>query len=357
MIEFAGYDMPVWYTSILDEHLSVRNASGIFDVSHMGRVTIAGDQASAFIDSLIPTSGSSLPAGRSFYTLLLNPGGGIIDDLIIIKGPEDYTLVINAANRTKDLAHILSHASSYDVSVEDITDATTMIAVQGPSSVRALQPLTGANLSQVNRFTHIDSDVGGTRATITRTGYTGEDGFEIIFRDSGTHDSSDALSVWSALTKEAKPCGLGARDSLRIESGLPLYGNDIDETTNPIEADLHWVVSREKTGYIGAESIERFSNTPPKRLRRGIILDDKIPRHGFEIKNETGERIGDVTSGTFSPILKKGIALGYLDLRYTQPDQRVKVLVRDSPADGRVVKPPFYDQKIYGWKRTSQQTI
>jgi aminomethyltransferase len=248
-----------------------------------------------------------------------------------------------------------SRSGQYDVTIGDITDRTTMIAVQGPSAIGALQPLTSLDLSGVKRLTHVDCNVGGSRATITRSGYTGEDGFEVILHDSGIEDASAALSVWGDLSKRAKPCGLGARDSLRIESGLPLYGYDIDETTNAVDADLQWVVSREKTGYVGDEATIKSLASPPNRLRRGIILDDRIPRHGFEIRNATGERVGHVTSGTFSPILKKGIALGYLSLPCAQPGQDVQVLVRDSPTRGTVVKPPFYDQKLYGWKRISQQ--
>jgi len=349
--------MPVWYSSISDEHLAVRNEAGVFDVSHMGRVTVAGSQADAFVDYLVPTNASPQPVGRSFYTLLLNSKGGIIDDLIILKTTEGYLLVVNAANRAKDLEHIWSLSAEFDVAIEDITDRTTMMAVQGPSAIRALQPLTDADLSELKRLTHVDSNVGGSRATITRSGYTGEDGFEVILHDSGIDDASAALSVWNDLVKGAKPCGLGARDSLRIESGLPLYGYEIDETTSAVEADLQWVVSREKTGYIGDEATIRSLATPPTRLRRGVVLDDKIPRHGFEISNAAGERVGDVTSGTFSPILRKGIALGYLGLPYAQPGQEVQVLVRDSPAKGTIVKPPFYDPKVYGWKRIGQQAI
>lgn len=354
MVEFAGYDMPIWYTSISDEHLAVRNDAGIFDVSHMGRVTVHGKEADAFIEALVPTKSASQPAGRSFYTLMLNSEGGIVDDLIIIKETESYLLVINAANRRKDLEKMRSLSSQYDTTVEDITDRTTMIAVQGPEALPVLQPLTSANLSEIKRFTHITADVVGNPATITRTGYTGEDGFEIILYNSGTENSSAALSVWRDMTERAKPCGLGARDSLRIESGLPLYGNDIDETTNPIEADLKWVISNGKMGYVGSESIARYVNTPLTRLRRGIILDDKIPRHGFEVTNLTGEHIGEVTSGTFSPILKKGIAIAYVKFPYAPIGQQVKVFVRDVPTDGKIVKPPFYDEKVYGWKRINR---
>lgn len=341
----------------MDEHLAVRNQVGIFDVSHMGRIGIGGPDAGRLTDKLVPTRSSSQVTGRSFYTLLLNTEGGILDDLIIIKrGDDDYLLVVNAANKEKDLKHISLVANGYDVSLQDITDHSTMIAVQGPAASQALQPYTPQDLSEIKRFNHVFSDVAGSRATITRTGYTGEDGFEIILYDSGIPNNSLALSFWNKLSEVARPCGLGARDSLRIEAGLPLYGSDIDETTNPIEADLSWVFSKEKTGYIGSESASRYLGSPPGRLRRGLVLTDKIPRHDFAVTNELGEGIGRVTSGTFSPILKKGIALAYVDSRYAQIGQGVNVTVRDIQTGARVVKPPFYDESVYGWKRTANNT-
>ena len=352
VVEFAGYDMPIWYSSITEEHLAVRNRAGIFDVSHMGRVVVRGADAAQFIERLVPTDSSSQPAGKSFYTLLLNPLGGIIDDVIIIKRSDDYLIVVNAANRAKDFEHIRNLSNSYRVDLEDITDDTTMIAIQGPEAIQALQPLSAANLSEIRRFTHTRSKVGKSDATITRTGYTGEDGFEIILYDSGIRDNTAAASIWGDLATRASPCGLGARDSLRIEAGLPLYGSDIDETTNPIEAGLSWVVSKGKTGYVGDEAIARYRTTQPRRLRRGITMADKIPRHGFVITDEAGRQIGEITSGTFSPLLRKGIAMGYINTPDWQVGGTVQVVVRGSPSQGKIVKPPFYDETAYGWKRT-----
>ncbi len=355
MVEFAGYDMPIWYSSITEEHLAVRNHSGIFDVSHMGRLIVRGADATNVVERLVPTGSSSHPVGKSFYTLLLNPAGGIIDDIIIIKRPDDYLLVVNAANRSKDLEHVRSVAQGSVVEIDDITEDTTMIAVQGPEATQALQPLTAVDLPGVKRFTHVESSVGGSEATITRTGYTGEDGFEIILHDSGTEDAAIAMAVWSDLATRARPCGLGARDSLRIEAGLPLYGSDIDETTNPIEAELSWVLSKGKTGYVGDEAIARYRMGPSRRYRRGILMTDKIPRHGFAITDDSGGKIGEITSGTFSPLLKRGIAMGYIDAPNSQVGGTVEVVVRGSPSQGRVVKPPFYDETVYGWKRTASQ--
>ena len=354
MVEFAGYDMPVWYTGIMEEHLAVRNHAGIFDVSHMGRIAVKGSEAGRFTDALVPTRSSSQPIGKSFYTLLLNANGGIIDDLIIIKRAEDdYLFVVNAANRAKDVDHMARLSAQYEVVLDDMTDRTTMIAIQGPEAFQALQGLTVQNLSEIKRYNHVMSKVGASTATITRTGYTGEDGFEIILYDSGIENNSIALSVWNELANRAKPCGLGSRDSLRVEAGLPLYGSDIDDTTNPIEADLAWVVSKEKTGYVGSDAIAGHLGTQPQKLRRGIILEDKIPRHGFNVSNEVGEKIGQVTSGTFSPILKKGIALAYVNAPYAQVGQAVRIVIRDAPVAGKIVKPPFYDEKAYGLKRTA----
>jgi len=354
MVEFAGYDMPVWYTGIMEEHLAVRNHAGIFDVSHMGRIAVKGSEAGRFTDALVPTRSSSQPIGKSFYTLLLNANGGIIDDLIIIKRAEDdYLFVVNAANRAKDADHMARLSAQYEVVLDDMTDRTTMIAIQGPEAFQALQGLTVQNLSEIKRYNHVMSKVGASMATITRTGYTGEDGFEIILYDSGIENNSIALSVWNELANRAKPCGLGSRDSLRVEAGLPLYGSDIDDTTNPIEADLAWVVSKEKTGYVGSDAIAGHLGTQPQKLRRGIILEDKIPRHGFNVSNEVGEKIGQVTSGTFSPILKKGIALAYVNAPYAQVGQAVRIVIRDAPVAGKIVKPPFYDEKAYGLKRTA----
>jgi aminomethyltransferase len=353
LAEFAGYEMPLWYTSVMEEHLAVRNKAGIFDVSHMGRVIVEGPDATNLVELLIPTSAGPQAPGKSFYTLLLNAGGGIIDDLIIIKTSENYLLVVNAANKAKDLSHIQKLSSGYEVNIEDVTDSSTMIAIQGPEADQALQPLTSADLTQIKRYTHTSGMIGGSRATITRTGYTGEDGFEIILHDTGLQNDSIAMDVWTGLSTRARPAGLGARDSLRIEAGLPLYGSDIDETTNPFEAELAWVITKGKSGYSGSESLERLSVTPLSRVRRGVLLKEKIPRHDFAVTS-AGETIGKITSGTFSPILKKGIGMGYLEAPHSKIGESVDVVVRDSPAPGVITKPPFYDEKRYGWKRIKQ---
>ena len=351
-VEFADYEMPLWYTNTTDEHLAVRNRSGIFDVSHMGRVTIKGSGAGNLVDYLVPTQASSQPSSKSFYTLLLNQNAGIIDDLIVIKrNQDDYLLVINAATSEKDLNHIKKASSRFDAEIENITQSTTMIAVQGPEATQVLQPIASTDLSELKRFRNTEAPVGGGRASITRTGYTGEDGYEIIMYDSGPDNNQNAMKVWSKLAQNSKPCGLAARDSLRLEAGLPLYGSDIDEDTNPVEADLSWVISKEKDDYIGYQRLSMLLAQQPSRIRRGLLLIDKIPRRDFEVATPAREIIGKITSGTFSPILKKGIALAYVNSDHSQLGERVLVNVRGIHVEAHLVKPPFYDERIYGWKR------
>ncbi len=352
IVEFAGYEMPIWYTSTMEEHMAVRNRAGIFDVSHMGRVDVTGPDAARFVESLFPTGIGKQPKGKSVYTLLLNERAGIVDDLIVLKVDEGkYLLVINAACREKDLRHMEKIGAGLNFKIDDITEATTMIAVQGPSAVEALQPLTPLPLAEMKRFTHAFSTVMGIPTIITRTGYTGEDGFEIIVHDA----SSGAMGVWEALMKGATPCALGARDSLRLEAGLPLYGSDMDETTNPLEADLGWVISKDKQSYVGWPMLASMMQQGPARIRRGIIMDERIPRHGFKVTDNTGAEIGVVTSGTFSPVLKRGIAMGYVKTPSPQLGEAVKVVVRDAPSGGKIAKFPFYDDSLYGWKRKPHQ--
>ncbi len=353
LTEFAGYEMPLWYTTITEEHLAVRNSSGIFDVSHMGRFSIKGKDSGSLLESLVPTNVMSQPAWKSSYTLLLNEAAGIIDDLIIIKkGETEFLVVVNAANASRDLDHIRKHTAGGDVHIDDLTTKSAMIALQGPNAAEALGPLTRVDLTGLKRFRSIDAEVLEAPCTISRTGYTGEDGFEIIVYRTTGDEPKQALSVWNALAKSSKPCGLGARDSLRLEAGLPLHGSDIDDHTDPFEAGLSWVISAGKTGYVGSKAVSELKGSAPTKVRRGIVLDSGIPRHGFEVFDDRGNNIGTVTSGTFSPILRKGIALS--KVKESLPDTAgVQVKVRDTKEAGRFVKPPFYDETLYGWKRQS----
>ena len=350
MTEFAGYDMPLWYTTTADEHFAVRNGSGIFDVSHMARLEVKGGLATGFLDGLVPTDVRSQPPGKAFYTLMLDEGGGIVDDLIIERlSDEEYMVVVNAANAETDKSHMADHAPA-GLDIDDATSSTAMIAVQGPRAAESLQPLTDLDLAQLKRFRCASTTVAGEPALVSRTGYTGEDGFEVIVYGTTTEHPEGAMNVWERLATTSAPCGLGARDSLRLEAGLPLHGSDIDQDTNPFEADLAWVISAGKTGYVGYDALADPAARNPADIRRGLVLDSGIPRHGFELADPSG-KLGVVTSGTFSPITRRGIAQCRVRRDRSDFGTRVSVRVRDAPVGGTITKPPFYDERLYGWKR------
>ena len=347
---FAGYDMPLWYTTTTDEHLAVRNAAGIFDVSHMGRFEVKGAQATGFLEGLVPTNVQTQPTGKAFYTLLLNDKGGIIDDLIIERLSGDrYMVVVNAANAETDMRHMAAHAPPGQ-EIDDLTLSSVMIAVQGPKAAASLQPLTDLDLNQLKRFRVAETKVGGSDALVSRTGYTGEDGFEVIVFGASNERPEKGMRVWEALARTSTPCGLGARDSLRLEAGLPLHGSDIDQGTDPFQADLAWVVSAGKAGYVGSDALADPTAREPQFIRRGLVLDSGIPRHGFEVADSSGA-VGLVTSGTFSPLIRRGVA--QIRVRRDRSDfgTNVSVEVRDSHVKGVITKPPFYDEQLYGWKR------
>jgi aminomethyltransferase len=290
--------------------------------------------------------------GKAFYTLLLNDMGGIIDDLIIAKLAEDrYVMVVNAANTEIDMRHMAAYAPSGLV-LRDITESSAMIAVQGPHAQGSLQPLIPLDLGQLKRFRCVETTILGSAGTISRTGYTGEDGFEVILTGLDPGTFSKALSVWRRLLDTSTPCGLGARDSLRLEAGYPLHGSDIDQDTDPFQAELSWVISAGKASYVGSDAIRELGAKPPAVVKRGLVLDQGIPRHGFQIFKES-EPAGTVTSGTFSPVLHKGIALGKVKST-VEAGSPISVQVRNAREPARMVKPPFYDERIYGWKRASK---
>jgi aminomethyltransferase len=354
LTEFAGYEMPLWYTTTTEEHMAVRNRCGVFDVSHMGRFAVKGLASGGLLESLVPTQVRSQPAGKAFYTLLLNEKAGIIDDLIITKlADADYLVVVNAANAERDMAHIRSHTPATGVEIDDLTATTAMIAVQGPQAAAVLQPLTPLDLGQLKRFRCGATEVLRQTSVISRTGYTGEDGFEVIIRGTTTDAPEGALAVWGKLVESSAACGLSARDSLRLEAGFPLHGSDIDQETNPFQADLAWVISADKKGYVGYDAIAAARQAPPDVVKKGAVLERGIPRHGFEVLGAGSDRIGVVTSGSFSPVLRKGIALCRVRLGSSESGAPVKVRVRDSVEGGHLVKPPFYDETSYGWKRAA----
>ena len=359
LVDFSGFEMPVWFEGVIPEHNAVRNAVGIFDVSHMGRVFAMGPDAEVFVDSLVTNDVSNLNSMEALYTVMCNDNGGIVDDLTVYRlSEQQFLLVPNAGNREKDYSWLLSHSKVFDVELKEVSDNIAMMAVQGPRAEETLQKVASKPLSEVKRFKCREIDLGGYKALVARTGYTGEDGFETYLWDTPLTNPVKALDLWEKILfagKEfgIKPCGLGARDSLRLEAGFSLYGNDIDEETNPFEARLGFVVKlKKKRPFLGREALVRINREGLKRRLVGLkIVGRGIPRHGYEIWKE-GRQIGHVTSGGFSPTLDVGIAMGYVASEYAELGIEVEIKVRERFAEGKIVKShPFYDEAEYGYKR------
>ncbi len=325
MVNYAGWSMPVLYTSILEEARAVRSGIGIFDISHMGRIRIAGDNATVLLQKLTSNDVESLSPSEAQYSLLTNPSGGIIDDIIVYRESVDsYLVVINAGNTAKDLAWIESHIGP-GVELTDNTDATAMIAVQGPKAPDAVAKLAGdPGLLSLRRFQYAQGSIGGASATFCRTGYTGEDGFELIV------PAGDAEAVWNALRDAgAVPCGLGARDALRIEAGYPLYGHEIDDDTNPVEAGLMWVVRLEKGEFVGSDRIRAAKAAGAGRKLVGLTSSERQqPRQGYIIYAD-GNAVGTITSGVFSPTKNQSVAMGYVSAANARPGTKVVIAIRD----------------------------
>jgi aminomethyltransferase len=356
VVDFGGFAMPVWYQGIQVEHNAVREACGIFDTSHMGRTWAEGPDVERFLNYVVTNDVSRLEVNGGLYTVMCNPQGGIVDDLITYKlSPEKFLIVYNATNRDKDFNWFKKNSRDFDVKLSDVSDRVAMIAVQGPKAEETLQKITEEDLSKVGRFEIANLTISGYKVIAARTGYTGEDGFEVFVLDCPVSQPEKALKMWNDLIeRRVVPCGLGARDSLRLEAGLWLYGNDIDETTNPIEAGLRWTVKLKKPGYfIGQKAIQIFRDEGATRTLVGIMLDERgIPRHGYEVLNKEEKEIGKVTSGGFSPTLNVGIAMAYVPPEYKEVGTEVLVKIRKNLAKGKVVKHrPFYDETKYGWKR------
>lgn len=345
---FAGFDMPLWFEGIIPEVMAVREGAGLFDVSHMGRVILEGRDAPLFLDHITTNRLSSLQPFQARYALLCNEEGGILDDVISLRMDEGrYLITWNAANRQRDMKWSEEHVEGFDVKFEDISNTSFMMALQGPLSQSVLQPLCDLNLDDLKRYRGARGRVGGAaECLITRTGYTGEDGFEIISSQLG-----EAEKVWNAiLGSGAVPAGLGARDVLRMEAGFPLYGQDMDEGYNPLEARLEFVVDMEKPSFVGREALLKISREGIARWRIGVkMLDRGIPRQGFKIGAD-GEALGEVTSGTYSPSIKTGIAMGYIQ-RPLPCGTAVQVRIREREGAGVVSEMPFYNEETYGWKR------
>ncbi|MEW6061117.1 MAG: glycine cleavage system aminomethyltransferase GcvT [Bacteroidota bacterium] len=341
IVPFAGYEMPVQYSGIVEEHHTVRNTVGVFDVSHMGEFFVEGPQALSFLQQVTINDVSKLVPGKAQYSAMCYDNGGIVDDLLVYRLAEDsFMVVVNAANIDKDWEWMKSHCPS-EVKFENKSDNIALLAIQGPKSQVTLQKLTQVNLSSIPYYHFVQGMLAGVDMIISRTGYTGELGFEIYF--DGVH----AENIWDAIFDAGKefniaPIGLGARDTLRLEMGYCLYGNDIDQTTHPLEAGLGWITKLDKGEFIGKAAIQQAKAEGLKRKLVGLMLNDKaIPRHGYSIILADGFAIGTVTSGTFSPSLGKGIAMGYVSLSHSTIGSPVYIEVRGKKVEARVVQTPF----------------
>ncbi len=338
MVDFGGWELPVQYAGILEEHQAVREHAGLFDVSHMGEVTVKGRDALALLQRATCNDVSKLDDGRAQYSGLLYPTAGFVDDLWVGRRAEnDYLLVVNASNTDKDFEWLADMAKGFDVEVRNVSDDWVLLALQGPESQRVLQTMTGADLTQLKYYRFMPAVVDGAQGMISRSGYTGEDGFEIFL------PPADGPRVFRKLIDAGvKACGLGARDTLRLEARMALYGNDIDHTTTPLEADLAWIVKLEKGDFNGRDVLQREKAEGPRRKLVGFEMVDRgIGRHGYPIVDGK-EEIGVVTSGTHSPTLKKPIGLAYLPLGKSAPGTEFTILIRGKETRARVVPTPFY---------------
>lgn len=346
MVPFAGWDMPVEYSGITNEHMAVRTRAGLFDVSHMGQIEIAGKDALAAVQRISSNDASALSVGQAQYAGLLTPEGTFVDDMVVYRlAPSHFMLVVNASNVAKDYAWIAEQITpAGQAAAVDSSSRYALISIQGPASVDVLQPLTGVVLSDVKYYWFAHGEVANARATISRTGYTGEDGFEIFV------PPNMADRVWQALLESGRaadviPCGLGARDTLRLEAGMRLYGNDMDESTTALEAGLGWIVGWGKAGFIGQERLREQKQRGLARKLVGFeMIDRGIARHGFAVVNGD-RRIGVVTSGTQTPFLKKAIGMAYVPIELAAPGTEIQIDIRGRASKARVVKMPFYERK------------
>ncbi|MFG0332151.1 MAG: glycine cleavage system aminomethyltransferase GcvT [Maioricimonas sp. JB049] len=341
MVDFAGWDMPIQYTSIGEEHQAVRQHAGLFDIAHMGRLFFSGPDAARLLDSLLTNDVSKLKDGQIRYALVCNRHGGILDDVLVYRFADEYLLVVNASNRQKIVEWIDRHRSGFEAEVSDATPGQFMMALQGPASVEVLSPHVEIDLAAMKYYTAIKAPVAGAEAIVSRTGYTGEDGFEIIVPNTA------AVWVWGELIASGadlnlKPCGLGCRDTLRLEAGMPLYGHELDEATDPLTAGLGFAVKFDAAEFIGRDALLSIREQPTGKRRVGLELEGRrIARDGATLYiGET--QIGHVTSGTFSPTLETSIAMAYVQVDHAAEGTNVEVDIRGKRVPAKIVPLPFY---------------
>jgi aminomethyltransferase len=349
MVEFAGFELPVQYSGLTEEHHAVRTRAGLFDVSHMGEIVIRGPAALDFVQLISCNDHQKMTVGRAQYTGIMYPEGTFVDDTLVHKMADDeYLLVVNAANRNKDVTYLTELAADIDdVEVIDLSDDYAQLALQGPLAQEILQPLTPEDLSELKYYHFIEGGIAGAEAIIARTGYTGEDGFELYVAPSAARD------LWREILDRGQqhgvlPAGLGARDTLRFEAGMSLYGNDIDSTTTPLEAGLGWIVKFKKGDYIGRDVLERQKEEGVARKLIGFEIQKRgIARHGYPVllSEDDTDPVGCVTSGTQSPTLGKALGMTYLPIEATGVGTEFFVQIRNRTTPARVVELPFYSRK------------
>jgi len=344
MVSFAGFEMPIVFTSIIEEHQRVRTSAGLFDVSHMGEFFIEGTDAETFLNYLTINDVSALADGQAQYSAMCYPDGGIVDDLIIYRFEKNrYMMVVNAGNIDKDFSWIKEHLSG-KVSIKNDSDAYGLLALQGQASMKILRKITDINPHEIQFYHFMETSVGGIPVLLSRTGYTGEPGFEFY------HKTQYSKELWHAIMNAGEEfgtalIGLGARDTLRLEMRYCLYGNDIDHTTNPIEAGLGWISRTDKGDFIGKEVISAVKANKPERKLMGFVMDDRaIPRHGYDVYADD-EKIGIVTSGTQSPTLNKAIGLAYIRRDMAKIGTEILINIRNRMMKASIVKTPFVDSK------------
>ncbi|MEM3985484.1 MAG: glycine cleavage system aminomethyltransferase GcvT [Candidatus Methanomethylicia archaeon] len=359
IIDFVGWKMPLWFTNISEEHLAVRNNVGIFDVSHMGRMLIEGVDSTQFLNYVTTNDVEKLRVNRMHYSLICNENGGIKDDIMLQKiSEEKYVLICNASNREKIYNWLMQKSMGFNVKIEDVTFEVPMIALQGPYAEKTLQKLVDVDLSKVKFWRLTTTKIAGYDVIISNSGYTGENGFEITFWRIPRSEIDNFIKIYNEIINAGKEyglkeCGLGARDTLRLEAGLVLYGNDIDEDTTPFEAKLDYAVKMEKDKFIGKEALQKQLEEGLKKVRIGLMMIEQgIPRPHYEIWYGN-EKIGIVTSGTYSPLLKVGIGMGYIKPQYDEVNREIEVLIRERRVKAKIVKWPFYDESKYGRGRTN----
>jgi aminomethyltransferase len=345
LIDFGGFDMPVQYQGIKQEHTAVRKRAGLFDVSHMGEIFVRGSKALDLIQKITINDASKLVPGKAQYTAMCYEDGGIVDDLLVYMfSDEEYMLVVNASNIEKDWDWIVSH-NSMNAALENRSDDYALLALQGPKSIEILQKLTDTDVSAIKFYTFEEGSVAGVKGVIiSATGYTGEKGFELYIDTK----KADAVKIWNELLTAGEefglePAGLGARDTLRLEMGYALYGNDITKDTNPIEANLGWLTKLEKGDFIGKQAIAEVKEKGKTRKLTGFVIDEgrNVPRSGYRILDDDGNDIGFVTSGTQSISLNKGIGMGYIHVDHANEGESILIQIREKEVNATVTTPPF----------------